>query len=378
MKRFVIFIMMVVMSCGVLPVMAAESTLQKMHNIESNVIGKTSIKIYGGIEIGAKGVKAIVFEKTESDDDELLSLSEVKRYTKNTTIVSGMKDGNFSQEAVAETAQAVKDIYEQMKGSYSPKVIVCAASSAVAKGKNKDELALRVKDLTGLELAFFDVKKEVYYGLASTIPLRNWRNSVLVDIGSGNTKIGYMEHLDKNDDIVYFEVPYGSVSLSDKAAKGDDFVSEIDKIVNEDILSTLKSQAERKPALLSRKRIYVIGGASWAAANFSHPELINKRIVRITYPNIIKYRKGLIQKENDYAPKISNLSAANSEKAAKELAKIRDVFTNNNLIAGSSILKATAESFNRKKKGYFIFPREGAGWIAGYALSKEAALQENK
>jgi tetratricopeptide (TPR) repeat protein len=155
---------------------------------------KPRVAVYGGVEIGSKGVKAQAY-RIGLKGDEFYDLQEVFRESINTTIIAGVKEtGAFSKDGIEETAQAVKTLIEKLKEKGVPRNnIFVVTSSAISSVKNRDELAKRVEEITGYKVEFLTVKDEVLYGIAGAVPPKYFYNSIFVDVGSGNTKIGYLE-----------------------------------------------------------------------------------------------------------------------------------------------------------------------------------------
>src|SRR5438067_13101698 len=82
---------------------------------------------HGGIEIGARGVKAVVLDVTDGD------LKVIWSDTANTAITAGLAErGTFDPKAVAASVQAVKKFAEKMKDqSIRPENIHVAGSSGL-------------------------------------------------------------------------------------------------------------------------------------------------------------------------------------------------------------------------------------------------------
>ena len=100
---------------------------------------------HGGIEIGAKGVKATVIEVTPGregyDTKQLLSK------TSNTT-PAALKGGKFREDAIDETAEEVGKFFKQMETDFKVPAenIYVVGSSGLPNPPNRDALVKAVKE----------------------------------------------------------------------------------------------------------------------------------------------------------------------------------------------------------------------------------------
>jgi tetratricopeptide (TPR) repeat protein len=341
----------------------AQSVLADIQELE-----KKKITVYGGIEIDSKGVKAQAY-KIALKDDEFYDLNEILRESINTTIISGIKEsGKFSKEGIEETAQAVKTFIDKLKEKDVPEEnIFIAASSAIASVENKDELANRVKELTGYNLEFLTVKDEVLFAIAGSVPPKYFYNSILVDIGSGNTKIGYLEKVGNSTNVKNFEIPYGTVSLTEKANKGNDFQNELTNILNNEVVPVLKSESQKNPAYVNRKNVFLVGGIIWAITTLQKSNQIEDAYVKLTLADIKTFAQNIRQNPDKVLnPDVSKLKPELREKAKKQIDEVKDVFTAENLYSGSMLLETIGKTWGFDKKT-LIFPRYG-NWLVGYVV----------
>ncbi len=322
-----------------------------------------------GIEIGAKGVKANVVVMTPIGDDDY-DVNEKFRRSINTTIIAGVKErGEFDQSSIDETAKAVKDIYEQLTGKLqiNPNDIFVAGSSALWKAKNKDKLTDKVKELTGKELSFITVEQEVLFNIAGAIPSKNRDKSLSLDIGSGNTKIGYMDP-SGGWRAVSTEIPLGTVTFTDAINKadqsGDKFGSTADKILKEQLLGKLRAESQKKPGYKNRRPVYLVGGIAWAIATLTHPGN-QEGFMKLSLTDIDGFIKKL-EKNPDtiYTVNIDKIKSAEvKEWTNKQANSVKDVFTTENLLAGAKLLKGVYGELKIKEAK---FSRYGS-WLWGFS-----------
>ena len=168
---------------------------------------------YAGIEVGAKGVKAIVIEVG------LSSAQNVMEGISNTTLAQGnAKTGLFSESAIGDTAEEAGKFAERIREEFkvSANKVSVIGSSGLPKASNRDALVKAVADATKLgPMTFITPSDEVKYTIKGLLSNESERaGALLVDVGSGNTKGGYL----KGDGVVNFSIPFGSVTFENRVA----------------------------------------------------------------------------------------------------------------------------------------------------------------
>jgi exopolyphosphatase/pppGpp-phosphohydrolase len=329
---------------------------------------KPRVAIYGGVEVGSKGVKAQAY-RIGFKGDEFYDLQEVFRESINTTIIAGVKEtGAFSKDGIEETAQAVKTLIEKLKEKGVPgNNIFVVTSSAISSVKNRDELAKRVEELTGYKLEFLTVKDEVLYGIAGAVPPKYFYSSIFVDVGSGNTKIGYLEKVGDSINVRSFELPYGTVSLTERASKGKDFRRELAGVLSKEVEPVLKREAQKNPAYLNRKNVFLVGGIVWAMSTLQKPEQVEEAYVRLSASDIKNFMQAIRQNPDRVLnPDLSKLKPEVRDKAKKQIEKVKDVFSVDNLYAGGMLLESLGKGLKFEKRN-LLFPRYG-NWLVGYVV----------
>jgi exopolyphosphatase/pppGpp-phosphohydrolase len=340
--------------------------------------------LYGGIEIGAKGVKAIALDVTSSAAGPEIKV--LMTGTQNTTLTAGLAASKkFSARALEDTAAAVTKLLNKMqKEHHIPRanIFVVGSSglfSAISGDKeatdaNRKALMAAIRSASGEPMSFVDVRREAELTINAVIPPRNASSSVLIDIGSGNTKGGYRS---KDGRYVLFGIPYGSVTFSDCIAKQPGTESSADRAVaarRKVLTPALRKDLDGKMGLTERERIYLSGGATWALATYMHPG-DRTSYVPITRDDVARYCQ-LLQKTPGRHPTI-DLSAIPDEAvraaASKEIARVNKVFTPEQLLAGAEILKALTVEFDFSAKKVSFVRHAYIGWILAFVLEKEQA-----
>lgn len=347
-------------------------------------------ELYAGIEIGSKGVKATAIRVNQTDDGYSVKL--IYAEVVNTTIMQ-LKDNKFAPDVIRDTALAVNKLMARMRDELKvPETRIHIVGSSGLRADNPQDLVKAVRDRTGKMMSFLDVETEVQLSVVGTIPQRfktknGWMDnrgiSVLMDIGSGNTKGGYqlirqMPTGTPDYDYVTVGIPKGTVSFTNEIAQavgetGDqqDFARKARQLAPTSIRAELRKEMERKPGLVNRPRMYLSGGIVWAMATLLHPE-DRRALVPITADDIdFFYRK--VTSDPDTLQKFlnPNLSKRIADRklraeAEQELETVRNTFSPRNLIAGAEILKAVSSEFQLQEKRIRFARYSYLSWILSY------------
>lgn len=328
---------------------------------------------YAGIEIGAKGVKANVVVMTPKGDD-WYDVDEKFRKSINTTIISGVKEkGVFEESSIEETAWAVKELHDQIikKASVPVNDIFVVGSSAIWAVKNKDQLASKVKELTGKELNFINKDMEVLFNLSGSMPVKYRTSALSLDIGSGNTKIGYLDKSSKEIRSVAVEIPYGSVTLTDAAMKQVSdpakYASAVERITKSEVATKLRQEMQKKPGLRNRRPVFAVGGIVWAVSVLTHPGN-SEGYMKLTAADVDTFLNRLSKSPDGiFTVNLSNIKDdAARERAQKQVQAIKDTFSPENLLAGAKLLRTSMTELKLKE---VYFSRYGS-WLWGYVTQQ--------
>jgi hypothetical protein len=342
--------------------------------------------LHGGIEIGSKGIKAVAVRV--SDEDEGYAVKILYAEIINTTPVQ-TKDGRFTPEAIRDTGNAVGRFYQRMLQDYHvPAENLHLVVSSGLVGDNPQDLAAEVRRRTGKTPAFLDVDSEVQLTVSGAIPRRykyaqKWYDnrgiSVLIDIGSGNTKGGYQQLRQvaigaPDYDYVTWGITKGVVTYTTEVSKvaGETadyptFAKHSQELCNTSLRASLRNEVARKPGLINRKKVYFTGGIAWAMATLLHPE-DRRSFTPLTTDDINTfYKRATTDPEALLEPDLSRITnAALRQDAEREVESVRNTFTPKNLIAGAEILRAVAAEMNLTSKR-LLFVRYGhLAWILSY------------
>jgi hypothetical protein len=319
----------------------------------------TPAAVYGGIEIGSRGVKARLFSFTGNGDSRAVRQHFSKSI--NTALVSSMVSGKFTPEAIREVSQAVSVFVRDLKSAaesekLGPLEIFAVASSGVAKGSNRADLLEEIRRASGVEAELAGASTEGLDGLISAIPAPRRDESLLIDTGSGNTTAGCL--VDGNYRSA--EIPYGSVSLRNAAIDSADYESALQSVLDRTVKPDYRRQTLNRPCLANRGRIYWIGGAAWAAATFLHPEHAANAYVEITRAELDQFLAKLKNRSWNATP-------PRAPAALQEWKDVQNVFAREDVLAGVAIFRSLLDLSNPNAR--ILFARNGS-FLYGHALSR--------
>jgi exopolyphosphatase/pppGpp-phosphohydrolase len=343
--------------------------------------------LYGGIEIGGRGVKATVV--SVNSDTSGYAVKVVMAKTVNTTLVGRLGEtGRFDPEALKETVAAVQQIQQQMLKEYQvpPGHLFVVASSGLfspLEGKpeaikaNQDQLAAAIRAATMRPLDFLSARRESELSIIGAVPPGQDAVAVLLDIGSGNTKGGYRD----GDRLVTVAIPYGSVSFADlvrkRAAESkSSFASQAAELRQEVLVPLLKKEAAAQPGVAKRQRVYLSGGAVWALATLVHPG-DRGTFVTLSVQDVETLRQMLLRDPATVpGPDLSGIKDEQARKeAAADVRRVQDTFRPENLLAAVEILRALISEFHLDDRGKTLsFPRYGhLSWLLAYVTEQSRA-----
>jgi len=164
-----------------------------------------------------------------------------------------------------------------------------------------------------------------------------------------------------------FEIPYGTVSLTERASKGKDFRRELVEVLSKEVEPLLKREAQKNPAYLNRKNVFLVGGIVWAITTLQKPGQVEEAYVQLSASDIRNFVQAMRQNPDRVLnPDLSNLKPELRDKAKKQIEKVKDVFSVDNLYAGGMLLESLGKGLKFEKRN-LLFPRYG-NWLVGYVV----------
>jgi len=323
-------------------------------------------QVVAGIEIGSKGIKGIVLEFSEPNKTGEQTYKTMFREEIKADIIDGAVDQMLSEKKIADAAEAVKVLMDRMK-KYDPQHLAVVGSTSFDNYKNYVAFQDAVLSKTGKNVRQIIVAEELFYALKASVRTTLLNRSLLIDIGSGNTKIGYATPMSSSGfEASRFEL--GSKSLAVKAQKlastansGLNYEQALAQIVRNELIPAFRDAIKKQPGIASaQRRVYAEGGAVWAVASYAQPENISKPFSYLTLKDVDSVL-GRFEK-NELAMQ------AKSDVADETFVKILDNFDREQLLAGASIFRAFLSEINISKR-QVAFNRN-SGWIIGYLYAE--------
>lgn len=341
---------------------------------------------HGGIEIGAKGVKVSAIEIDGFGDEAALRVLSLEKKTVDVTI-SRLKGKNFSEVKIEDVAAIVKDFQTALKDELQIPVenIRVVASSGVPFAENFGDLVTAIQEQAGQELSKIDAREEATLTNLALVP-KEWRTETLVlDIGSGNSKGGiFLTDAGSTDGFVVIEVPYGTATLS-KAIDDEVKTNGNPRFAAAQVTSShlvgqpLRQQLSDTPELSQRRNVLFSGGSVWAAMTIMRPESALDPFPRVRVADLKAYRV-LLEKTPGKYPEIdfSHIADPAAQKAAQtDYDRIRGasgakaIFTPEELQAGAAILNEVADALGFHSKSVYFDRKAVTAWITAFITPEE-------
>ena len=338
--------------------------------------------VYTGIEVGSKGVKMSMVELGKNAQSNG-SFNILKDTSVNTDFIS------FTDPTFSATLDALYGLYTTAQKNYNIPVkrIFTAISSGVKMQAEKDEKTEWINKLIASfkerindqskEVVVIDVKQEAFLSHLGIVPESRRYSTFLIDIGSGNTKGGYFPNGNKKD-FYLFQLNWGTKSTSNATEKR----MEEDKSMGnyQKQLTRTLSQAENSDIVYAVNAsgayplsdyIAFSGGAAWAVANLTHPELVDNAVISVTFDEVVKFYEKIYTNYASYSPEnLARVGTDAAEKAAilKAAKTVHGVFDQKSLMAGSGLLLKIMRQFASiyETKQFYLLKNGQVGWISAY------------
>jgi hypothetical protein len=343
---------------------------------------------FGVIELGSKGIKAIVVSDNGSDNKNNLlpptMVEEFKPRNKNAYDATGADD--VGKKVLNNVSDEVSNLTSIMVSKYSmpaEQVYVVMSSGIPADIKK----IISDNTMVGVKLDSITVEREaelVFQGIVP--PHRLNKNEVVVlDIGSGNSKGSYLEEPPSKFET--YSLPMGTGTFSKEVMKlkqnGENFKAVADKVAGEQLLGLLQSQIRNKPGMQNCTRLYLAGGLPYVMTTLLHPEKIGS----------IDPEDPTGKKTSDWVPltaadinRFYDIATTNpaellkpdrsklGEAANAELDRVVGIFNQDELTAGAVLLKLFMDNMHAERKDGIFFSRRALfAWPQGYVKEKLAA-----
>lgn len=330
-------------------------------------------QLYGGIEIGSKGIKMTVLDV----ENLRRNTYDVKEFwTENVGIAAGIGiDGTLLQEDIEKAGEVVYRNYKKMLSDYKieDKNIFVVASSGVGLATNTNDLVVKIKALTNKKIEIISSSLEAKLLLRGCIPPKNYLNSVIIDIGGGNTKGGYAKEI--NDASVFFPIScdLGTVTLTEiinKKCKQKTVFEYNENLFDylPTIRETFKKMYTSRTESQEKTNIYISGGAAWAFYTLLTGLKAEQNFTQVQYDDILAIRTIA---ENNYQRFTTNAETN------VEMQKVLKVYQQKYLIAAFNLLETSLEVLPNIQNKKIYFAKQGQiAWLVSYVFDNAKGVKQ--
>ena len=337
-------------------------------------------ELYGGIEVRSKNIRMSVIgiRLTKSGEYEF----DIKHAeADNSQMLAPIKQGDLiPTNDITSGANIVRFYTDKLMSEFDipQDRIFVVGSSAIAMAKNTDALRRKIQSAFANfppNVEFVTPEQEVEYDIMGSLPASSRYTSAVVDVSSGNIKVGCMTPPDENGvkKVFSFSVPYGAENFKElvQQQKGD-FNSTAKQLAISKILPIVKSELSRKGIIKERKQIYLMGGAAWGLATYLYPQFINETYVPLATADVNRYKDmSMLMYDKLIKPDLAKIKDEQvRQKAQEDVDKMGQAFSKESLKTAALLLSTVVSEYNQPKGDKaFYFARSGmTGWIAGYTV----------
>jgi Ppx/GppA phosphatase family len=374
---------------------------------------------FGGIELASSSIKGLTFTFQPGADivapgtERSVRVKRLQYAERNRNFIS-MRDGCKLNAPgldllVSQTKEVIKELRDGATEHKLGKLdLFAVGSSGLGAVCNTDEIIARVQSATGLCMEFISASDEARFSMGFVLPRDRYR-SVMLDVGSGNTKGGYYVTTrgTKQPPREWhgFEITYGARTLKDaavalsnqilkdqvasnptptgsdlkpeekeaaeKARREAAYYAAVEALLKEKVLPQIEQLKNEHSGLGNAAQIYMVGGSIWATSTWAKPvqqmEWAINSLRLNDYQDLIaaiQDNSYLKVREGAFSAKVSQSTKTGAE---AELADVLQRFDKQSLYAGVSLAKFITKQLAPSAMIYFPTT---AAWISGYAREK--------
>ncbi len=348
---------------------------------------------YGGIEIGATGIKmfaADFFHNGTSWDYQTLVAKDKNIHLGKRLAAGGQ---TFEPDALNETVELVKRYFDEISDKYGvpPKRIYVICSSGVfAKFKNdsvrkvnEDTLSEQVRKIVPRVkiIDILDETEKAKYDLIACSPdSKDRANCLLLHVGGGDTKGAYYNTYNVFQPM-YFRFGYSSFYDEVKIQKHDDetFDEGARRLGKEMLLPLIRSASESDKGLKEQHRIVLFGAVAWALTTYMHPDELKEGHLLLKAKDLKEFRRLVATKSRGALARsaLDMVDEKQREALEQQIEKIqKEVFQDpNQLIAGAEILSRLSSEYGFDRKNVESFRDANYACTIGY-IAKTVGIEK--
>jgi hypothetical protein len=329
---------------------------------------------YAGIEVGSKGVKLCILNpKIKSTD---LSKKIIYDTTINTDFIK------FTKQSAELTSIAIYSLYYLANERFNiPKdQIFLAISSGVKQTADREKkpemITLLQNDVKELlqdksrSMELITLAQESVFTHKSIVPQSDKMTTIVIDIGSGNTKGGYYI----SDEVFNtFTIGWASKSIYNYVEKKSNtnsdnliFFLELQKKLAEISNVDLPAAIDKCGITNFDFNIVFSGGIVWGGATLMNPDQFKDKRIEVTYDELHTFYNQIYKNYAKYT------SQNKSEAFVKEKQRIEKVFNQRSLMAGTGLLLKIMRKFEpiTNTKKFTMVKDNKSGWLPAYIQEK--------
>jgi hypothetical protein len=339
--------------------------------------------VYGGIEVGSKGVKMSVIEIGKNAQSRG-AFNILKDSSVNTDFIS------FNSPSFEATLEGMSGLYSTLTKKYriDPKLVYTVVSSGVKQQAEKEQKTEWITSLVDSfrtiinepdrEVDIVGALEEARLSHLGIVPEARRYNTFLIDIGSGNTKGGYFPN-GNTKDFKLFNVNWGTKSVANVTDKrcGEDkgllnFYKQLYRVLSEAENSEIIYAVNESGSYPKSDNVAFSGGIAWSVATLMFPELIDNTVVGVTFDQVQKFYDRLYNNFNSVTEPslVKNILDKTADKTAisREVKRVHQVFDQKSLMAGTGLLLKVMRQFQSIYEGkqFYLVKNGQVGWISAY------------
>ena len=324
--------------------------------------------LWGGIEIGGKGVKLVVVDITNPQKGQFKKIAEKQINTALSKSIAN--EGKMGTTDIQKSASATQELIETAKSDYNvpDNKIYVFGSSGIGVASNTEELSEEVKKVAKKDMEFITAAKEGKLSLKTAIPLDLYNQSIMIDIGGSNTKGGYVLKDGNTYDFHPIDMNWASVTTTERVRKNSgksdytNYVAALN-VFTDTLKMETKSMIDNEPASRFKKNVYFVGGAAFCLISIMKPDAKDD-FTTFTYDDVLGYIAELNNDDN---------WAAISTSTKPAVQKALTIYSRENLLAGAKVIKAVLDELGTPTKKTMVFSRQGY-WVIGGLVDKARQL----
>ena len=318
-------------------------------------------------EFGNKGIKYAVLAFTDKSSRSyvVVERSELNIAPGKSVLATGIINVN-EINAIITSASARFDslINKYSKFGLNEKNTKYYASSGMAMVKNMSEFKDSIKSKTGKGLYIVDINEEAKYTVAGTVPYEKILVAIVLDLGSGNSKGGYVTSENGILSVETLSFPLGSTTIynlvlgripgglsDDKNEAKQQFLSALNVTIDS-LKPEIRNSFENVQNAQNRNELYISGGAAYIITTLLYPEADqNQQMIELDLNKLKAFYTDI--QDVEYYKKLSNRTFKNPKQEAT-YKKVLEIYNYRQLISATKLLLTYINALSAEdRKIYF-------------------------